>query len=65
MYIYKTLYNIKPLYLHVAAETQEILDNAVKKIQEIIDSKPPVIVHSDTTTSAYHKPAGQPSKVYL
>ncbi|ORX57879.1 hypothetical protein BCR36DRAFT_318864 [Piromyces finnis] len=51
-----------PLYLHVAAETQEILDNAVKKIQEIIDSTPPVIVHSDTTTSAYHKPAGQPSK---
>lgn len=51
-----------PLYLHVAAETQEILDNAVKKIQEIIDSKPPVIVHTDTTTSAYHKPAGQPSK---
>jgi len=51
-----------PLYLHVAAETQEILDNAVKKIQEIIDSKPPVIVHTDTTTSAYHKPAGQASK---
>jgi hypothetical protein len=51
-----------PLYLHVAAETQEILDKALQKIQEIIDSAPPVIVHTDTTTSAYHKPAGQPSK---
>ena len=54
---------MKPLYLHVAAETQEILDKALQKIQEIIDSAPPVIVHTDTTTSAYHKPAGQPSKV--
>jgi len=51
-----------PLYLHVAAESQEILDNALKKIQEIIDSTPPVLVHTDTTTSAYHKPAGQPTK---
>jgi len=51
-----------PLYLHVAAETQEILDKALEKIQEIIDSAPPVIVHTDTTTSAYHKPAGQTSK---
>jgi len=51
-----------PLHLHVAAETQEILDNALKKIQEIIDSAPPVLVHTDTTTSAYHKPAGQTTK---
>jgi len=51
-----------PLHLHVAAETQEILDKALEKIQEIIDSAPPVIVHTDTTTSAYHKPAGQTSK---
>jgi len=50
------------LYLHVAAETQEILDNALQKIQEIIDSAPPVIVHNDTTTSAYHKPTNQASK---